>query len=46
MGGEGGAAVALAPRRMQLEQPVLPVLAARFAVGQMGLGVFKYMGVA
>lgn len=42
VGGEGGAAVAVAPSGMQLEQPVLPVCAARFAVRQTRLGVFKY----
>lgn len=44
MGGEGGVAVAIAPCGMQLEQPVLPVCAAGFAVRQMRLGVFKYQG--
>lgn len=44
MGGEGGAAVAIAPCGMRLEQPVLPVCAAGFAVRQSGLGVFKYGG--
>lgn len=44
MGGEGGAAVAIACCGMRLEQPVFPVCAAGFAVKQMGLGVFKYGG--
>lgn len=42
---EGGVAVAIALCRMQLEQPVLPVVCAPgFAVRQMGLGMFKYGG--
>ena len=41
VGGEGGVAAAFAPCGMQLEQPVLPVCAAGFAVRQIGLGVCK-----